>query len=101
MEELGCTVQTAGSTSAAISLATSDKPDLALVDYRLRDHDSGLITIDRLRHIYPGLPAIIISGDTAPDRLAEARAAGIQVLSKPVLVDPLKSAISEACHIGT
>ena len=63
--------------------------------------DSGLITIDRLRHIYPGLPAIIISGDTAPDRLAEARSAGIQVLSKPVLVDPLKSAISAACHIGT
>jgi signal transduction histidine kinase/CheY-like chemotaxis protein len=99
LEVMGCRVQTAGSTSAAISIATSDKPDLALVDFRLRDHDSGLNTIDRLRHLYPGLPAIIISGDTAPDRLMQARSAGIAVLSKPVLVDPLKQAISKACHI--
>jgi CheY-like chemotaxis protein len=91
-------VQTAGSTSAAISLATSHKPDLALVDLRLRDHDSGLNTIDRLRHLYPGLPAIIISGDTAPDRLNKARKAGIPILSKPVLVEPLKGAMSKACH---
>jgi len=98
LEVLGCDVQTAGSTSAAISLATSHKPDLALVDLRLRDHDSGLNTIDRLRHLYPGLPAIIISGDTAPDRLQKARKAGIPILSKPVLVEPLKGAMSKACH---
>ncbi|MEP5762980.1 MAG: hybrid sensor histidine kinase/response regulator [Halieaceae bacterium] len=99
LEVLGCIVNTAGSTSAAVSAATTDKPDLALVDFRLRDHDCGLNTIDRLRHIYPGLPAIIISGDTAPDRLLEAKAAGVPVLNKPVLVDPLKDAISLACHI--
>jgi signal transduction histidine kinase/CheY-like chemotaxis protein len=98
LEVLGCHVQTAGSTSAAISLATSHKPDLALVDLRLRDHDSGLNAIDRLRHLYPGLPAIIISGDTAPDRLQQAKKAGIPILSKPVLVEPLKGAMSKACH---
>lgn len=98
LEVLGCHVQIAGSTSAAISLATSHKPDLALVDLRLRDHDSGLNTIDRLRHLYPGLPAIIISGDTAPDCLQQAKKAGIPILSKPVLVEPLKGAMSKACH---
>lgn len=98
LEVLGCHVQIAGSTSAAISLATSHKPDLALVDLRLRDHDSGINTIDRLHHLYPGLPAIIISGDTAPDRLQQAKKAGIPVLSKPVLFEPLKDAISKACH---
>ena len=98
LEVLGCHVQVAGSTSAAISLATSHKPDLALVDLRLRDHDSGLNTIDRLRHLYPGLPAIIISGDTAPDRLQKAKKTGIPILSKPVLVEPLKDAMSKACH---
>ncbi len=100
LEILGCDVQTAGCTTDALSMATSDKPDLALVDFRLRDHDSGLNTIDRLRHLYPGLPAIIISGDTAPDRLQQAKAAGVPILSKPVLVDPLKKAITQACHIG-
>jgi CheY-like chemotaxis protein len=98
LEVLGCHVQIAGSTSAAISLATSHKPDLALVDLRLRDHDSGLNTIDRLRHLYPGLPAIIISGDTASDCLQQAKKVGIPILSKPVLVEPLKSAMSKACH---
>ncbi len=100
LEVLGCSVQVASNTSDAVSMATSEKPDLALVDFRLRDHDTGLNTIDRLRHLYPGLPAIIISGDTAPDRLQQARSAGVPILSKPVLVEPLKQAISRACHIG-
>ena len=37
-----------------------------------------------MRASRPGLPAIIITGDTAPERLAELDGAGIQVLHKPV-----------------
>lgn len=97
LEGLGCRVATADSSNTAISSATTEKPSIVLVDFRLRDHDNGLITIDRLRHIYPGLPAIIISGDTAPDRLLAISEAGIPVLTKPVLVDTLKQALIQYC----
>lgn len=97
LEGLGCRVATADSSNTAISSATTEKPSIVLVDLRLRDHDNGLITIDRLRHIYPGLPAIIISGDTAPERLLAISEAGIPVLTKPVLIDTLKQALIQHC----
>jgi signal transduction histidine kinase/CheY-like chemotaxis protein len=99
LEILGCQVYTADGSNTAIAMATSLKPDLALVDFRLRNHDTGLATIKRLRALYPSLPAIIISGDTAPDRLQQARTAGVPVLTKPVLIEPLKEAIALACHL--
>ncbi|MEM9254329.1 MAG: hybrid sensor histidine kinase/response regulator [Pseudomonadota bacterium] len=99
LETLGCRVSTADGSSTAISAAAAEEPDIALVDFRLRSFDNGLKTIDQLRRIYPQLPAIIISGDTAPERLREASNAGIPVLSKPVLIEPLKEAIAQSCHL--
>lgn len=99
LELLGCSVNTAAGTEEAGALVSEDRPDLALVDLRLRDGDSGFQTIDMLRELYPELPAIIISGDTAPDRLQQAKAAGVPMLSKPVLLEPLKAAIMQACDL--
>ena len=65
---LGCKVITADSSDTAETAARAERPDIAVVDLRLRSDDSGLITIERLRGLYRNLPAIIISGDTAPDR---------------------------------
>jgi DNA-binding NarL/FixJ family response regulator len=42
------------------------------------------------------IPALLVSGDTAPDRLQEASRAGIRLLHKPVSMDVLRSAIEEA-----
>jgi signal transduction histidine kinase/ActR/RegA family two-component response regulator len=97
LEILGCRVNATGGTEEAVASAGEQKPDIVLADFRLREHDTGLNTISRLRSLYPNLPAIIVSGDTAPDRLLEAREAGVPVLSKPVLVDDLKAAISAVC----
>ena len=47
-----------------------------------------------VRALYPELPAILLSGDTAPDRLREAEAAGIALLHKPVAVADLAQAIA-------
>jgi CheY-like chemotaxis protein/anti-sigma regulatory factor (Ser/Thr protein kinase) len=97
LESLGCSVATADSSDMAIVVAAKVKPNIALVDFRLRNDDDGLVTIARLRHLYPGLPAIIVSGDTAPDRLLAIRKADIPVLIKPVLIETLREAIVRIC----
>ena len=99
LEVMGCRVATAGDSESAFAAASIEKPDIALVDYRLPDGDNGLLTIQRLRQLYPLLPAIIISGDIAPDRLLQVENAGIEMLHKPVFVEPLKNAISSACAL--
>jgi hypothetical protein len=43
------------------------------------------------------LPAVIVSGDTAPDRLQAFDRARIPVLVKPVLVGPLQEALIHNC----
>ncbi len=97
LEGLGCKVATAENSDAALAAAAIETPNIALVDLRLRNHDDGLVTIERLRQLYPGLPAMIISGDTAPDRLLAISNAGIPVLTKPVMLDALKEAINRCC----
>ena len=92
-------VNTADVTELAIELARQREPDIALVDLRLRGDDNGLQAISRLRHLYPGLPALIVTGDTGQEQLQAAATAGVQLLSKPVLVGPLKRAIIEACEV--
>jgi signal transduction histidine kinase/CheY-like chemotaxis protein len=99
LETLGCSVITAEGTSDALAAIAGQLPDIALVDYRLRDDDSGLITIRKLREQLPWLPALILSGETAPEKLQEVRDSGIAMLSKPVLVEPLKRAIIECCEL--
>jgi hypothetical protein len=42
-----------------------------------------------LRSALPGLPALLISGDTAPERLREAHEAGLPLLHKPVAAEEL------------
>ncbi len=60
------------------------RPDL-ICDYRLRGEENGIEVIERLRSEYnEALPAMLITGDTAPSRLAEAQASGLLLLHKPV-----------------
>ena len=99
LEGLGCRVSTADGSDQAISLSNTDRPDIVLADFRLRGKDNGIHTIHAIRNLYPQTPAILISGDTAPDRLHEAKKAGIELLPKPVPVDTLKQAILDACGI--
>ena len=96
LNSLGCRVTLAACTDEAMRLAAADPPDIVLADLRLRGEQSGIKAIRKLRQQQPGLPALLISGDTAPDRLKEASAEGLILLHKPVVVDTLLAAIQQA-----
>jgi two-component system, sensor histidine kinase len=92
----GFQVVTAASGDEAVARlsAASAPPDLIICDYRLRGGENGLGAIERLRSEYnQSIAAMLITGDTAPDRLAEAEASGLLLLHKPVSKGKLRAAI--------
>lgn len=93
LKGLGCSTDLVGSTSEALGAAAARKPHIVIADFRLRGTDNGLTAIHGLRDVMPGLPALLVSGDTAPDRLRDAHSAGIRMLHKPVTLDDLMTAI--------
>jgi signal transduction histidine kinase len=98
LKSWGCNVVTASSGAAALAcLAELERtPDLIISDYRLADGDNGIRAIERLRKaLRAPVPAFLISGDTAPERLREARASGYYLLHKPVLPITLRATISQ------
>lgn len=94
LEGLGARVTLAEGEADALLAAGSDQPDLLLSDFRLRGNQSGIALITKVRAMRPGMPALLISGDTSPERLREARAANITLLHKPVLRHQLRQALA-------
>lgn len=97
LEGWGCEVTTAATPEEAEAcMHPSRPPDLVIVDYRLRKHASGIQTIGKLQQrIGKPVPALVITGDTAPDRLREAQESGYPLLHKPVLPARLRSAMRQ------
>jgi signal transduction histidine kinase/CheY-like chemotaxis protein len=92
----GYNVVAAGSGEEAIQVLSRfpAPPDLVICDYRLRNGENGIEVIARLRSEFnEAIPAMLITGDTAPDRLAEAKASGLLLLHKPLSNAKLRAAI--------
>lgn len=96
LEELGCDCAEASSTEQARERAAVRRPDLVLADFRLRESDSGLLTLDAVDAVCGPVPGVLVSGDTAPERLREARGAGRRMLHKPLSLDDLKQELQVA-----
>lgn len=91
---MGATVWLAASTFESLGICNQERPDIVLADFRLRGEESGIRAIRKIRQIHPEMPALLISGDTAPDRLQEAQQEGLILLHKPVSADLLIQAVT-------
>jgi two-component system, sensor histidine kinase len=87
LEQWGCDVTLAASETEAIEAVHALKavPDVIIMDFRLRDGRTGPQAIERLRSELGGeIPALIVTGDTAAERLREAKVSGYDLVHKPV-----------------
>ena len=77
----------AGSENEALALLKekNQSPDVIIADLRLREEKTGIQAIQLIRNEFKAdIPAVIISGDTAPEKLKEVQQSGLVMLHKPV-----------------
>jgi signal transduction histidine kinase len=94
----GCRVVTGETESAALNGLTGHKhpPDLIISDYHLPEGKSGIGAIERVRSAFcTPIPAFLITGDTNPEALREARANGYHLLHKPVPPMALRAMLNQ------
>jgi len=92
----GCRVVAAATPDEALAdLGPGERPDLIICDYRLANGQSGIAAIAELRKAHGApVPAFLMSGDTAPERLREARESGHHLLHKPLRAMALRTMIN-------
>ncbi len=95
LEGQGALVEARPETAQALRcVAQGFRPDVILADYRLGDGITGATAIEMLRSSLGfRVPAIIVTGDTEPQRIADAEASGCLLLHKPVAPGALTQAI--------
>lgn len=97
LEGWGCEVMLAKSVRDALSVIALGKntPDLVLSDYRLRDGNNGVDAVAAIREsLEYEVPAVVVTGDTSPERLKEVIKAGLLLLHKPVPPDELQQLLN-------
>jgi len=103
LEMWGCSVVTAASGDAALKqLGSSSRvPDILVCDYRLRGNEDGIGVIDALRAEFNAdIPAVLITGDTGPERIREIEASGLAVLHKPLQEHELRACLCALAAAG-
>jgi signal transduction histidine kinase/CheY-like chemotaxis protein len=97
LQAWGCDVTTAASEKAAVDAIArlERRPELIISDYRLGDGRSGIEAIEGVRRAAGvSIPAFLVSGDTAPERLRDAAASHCLLLHKPVAPIKLRAVLS-------
>lgn len=95
LSDWGYVCTAAESIEDALATGWPQPPDAIICDYRLRERQQGADVIHALRaHFGELIPALLITGDTAPERLREAISSGIPLLHKPLTPSQLYEALA-------
>ncbi len=101
MRQWGCRVvagELPGEVMRELSVQNAH-PDLLVSDYRLRLGVTGIQAIGQMRERWgQGTPAMVLTGDTAPQVLQDIHAAGAMLLHKPITPARLRSLMHLALH---
>ncbi len=95
LESWDLTADLAASTTEAVAVSgRSGCPDVIIADYRLVDGDTGWRAIEAVRRVHGReVPAVIVTGDTAAERLRQLSAIGVPVFHKPVNVAAMRATV--------
>ena len=90
----GCDCRAVECLADVFALDWTLAPQAIICDYRLRERQNGAEVISLLRtHYDSDVPALLVTGDTAPERLREAEASGIPLLHKPLAAAQLRHSL--------
>ncbi len=89
LEGWGCRVRLAASPAAARVALAEATPDLLIADYHLEAEVDGLSLL--IAVAAPPLARLLLTADRSPDLRRRARAAGVQILYKPLRPAALRS----------
>jgi len=94
LQAMGHQVVAAVSQEALFAALDTWSPDVVISDYRLARGETGFDVITALRRRFGAeLPAILITGDTAPTLMRSMTDRGITVLHKPIELDALQACL--------
>lgn len=95
LESWGCKCVTAMDSAEALTNLAQRRPDFIIADLRLRAEENGIDVIRALRkQLGEDIPAVLISGDTAPEQLRNVSAAGLTMMHKPLKAVRLRAMLN-------
>jgi signal transduction histidine kinase len=97
LERWRCDVRTATSTGEALeTLGDTDwVPDIIIADQHLDNGDLGILTVAEARnYLGRNVPALIVTADPSQAVIAAARAAGIELMRKPLKPAQLRALLA-------
>ena len=99
LTQWGCDVVGAKDGDEALERARARCPQVVLCDLSLADAESGISVLARLRDVCgSGLACAFVTGESAPERVAEARSTTYPIIFKPVTPARLRAILEHLVH---